>query len=245
MATPPRQLELTLKSIELLDPGQKITGPPNVIYSCNPRIAGGLDNFGYVLKGPDIEIVAAEACAHLLAQAVELPVPEFGVAPIDGNMYFASREVQIRNVQRFLAARKIQNPATLYETIAFDVWVANTDRNLGNFVGEMAANEGAVRIVPIDFEKSATIRERTPIVSVPLIEPRRLWPHDDLGRIACGGQIPDAFCEKIAALPRARIDHAMQVATAHLPAFTWGDNSAQVLEVRARRIRQLCREVWR
>lgn len=240
-----RQLELSLKSIQLVDPGQKVIGPDGVVYSTNPKTAVGLDELTYFLKGPEIEIVAAEAFAHLLARLVDLPVPDFGLARIDDDTYFASLEAQIRNVGHFLANGKITNPQTLQETIVFDVWVANTDRNLGNFVGQVTPNPNHVRILPIDFEKSASIRERTPIVQIPMIPVRDFWPSEDLGRIASGSRLPEDFCGRIAAVTSNQITHCAGVVAAHLPQYEWGDSTVRVLKTRASQIVRLCREVWR
>ena len=197
MMPPTPQLELALKIIQLIEPGEKVLGPPNIVYSTNPKIADAMDGYKYFVKGPDAEVVAAEACAHLLAGVVDLSVPVFGIAEVDGQVYFASREIEIRNASSFIERQKVQNRDILHHTIAFDVWIANTDRNLGNFVAESISGSSQVRALPIDFEKARTICERTPIVSVPMIDPRRLWPREALGEMLTGPGVPVDFCRRI------------------------------------------------
>jgi hypothetical protein len=62
------------------------------------------------------------------------------------------------------------------------VWLVNNDRNIGNIIGRSTVS-GDIDLVAIDFEKSVAIRSSTPIVSVPMIPSRSLWPTEALGRL--------------------------------------------------------------
>lgn len=241
----PIQFPLTLKIIEILEPGQKVEGPRNVVYSTSPRVAPGSDGQYYIVKGPSVETIVAEATSYLLAAHVGLPIPEFGIASIDGSPFFASREVHLRNVSTFIERALVKNPDALVETVVFDIWTANTDRNMGNFVGEWAADgRNEVRVCAIDFEKSACLRERTPLVIVPTIDQNKFWPRDALGRILAGRPLPVAFCDRIAAVTERTINGCLELVRAHVD-IPWADSCARVLRNRARSIRRLAEEVWR
>ncbi len=245
MSADAAQHDLFLRTVQLIEPGQKVTPPRGIVYSTDPKTALGTDNNPYFLKGPATEVVVAEAAAHLLARVVELPVPDFGLASIDGQNYFASKGIKFRNVELHLQLGKIANPQALTDTIVFDIWIANCDRNMGNFVGEVAENPDSVRIYPIDFEKAATLRERTPLVSVPQIEPRRFWPRNSLGTLLAGRSIPRPFCDRVSAVTTSQVARCIETLAAHIGPINWAESSIQVLVSRAANIHMLCSEVWR
>jgi hypothetical protein len=240
------QYPLTLNVVQLLEPGQKVEAPGNIVYSTSPKTAVGLDGHDYILKGPEIEIIVAEAAAYLLARIVRLPVPEFGIASIGDQPYFASRKAHIRNVEAYIRRGALTNTDVLLETIVFDVWIANVDRNMGNFVGDVADMEARrVRLLVIDFEKAACLRERTPLVIVPTINPRKLWPKDALGQILTGRPCPREFCDRIASVSEGEISHSLDMVARHVPGIPWMDSCIQVLRRRAEEIHHISREVWR
>lgn len=239
------QLPLTLRMVEVLEPGQKVEGPANVVYSTSPTVAPGSDGYDYFLKGPEAETLVAEATSYLLAAFLGLPVPEFGIASIDGAPFFASRAVMLRNVSTFIERSWVANPSVLVETVVFDIWTANTDRNMGNFVGEWAGDgQREVRVCAIDFEKSACLCERTPLVIVPTIDQDRFWPRDTLGNALAGRPLPVLFCDRIAAVTEDSIRRCLDLVTAHVD-IPWADSCVRVLKNRAQSIRRLAQEVWR
>ena len=244
MPTEERQLRLSVKSIALIDAGVRVIAPEGAVYSTNPRKADATDGKSYIIKGPETEIVTAEVCAHLLADLVELKVPDFGIADVDGQLYFASQEIQVRNAESFIRRNRIENADILTQTIVFDIWLANRDRNIWNFVGQTPANTGKIGLFAIDFEKSAALCERTPLVSIPMIDPKLFWPRGDLGQLMRGAVRPQARIERIRSLTREQISHCVTVTAAHVPQFTWGDSTIEVLRRRSTAIESLCREVW-
>src|SRR5207244_2350028 len=62
--------------------------------------------------------------------------------------------------------------------VAVDVWLANTDRNIGNVLARPRSDK-KFELVFIDFEKSLTLRPFPVILSN--IQPGKLWPTGDLG----------------------------------------------------------------
>lgn len=241
----PVQFPLTLKIVRVLESGQRVESPRDVIYSTSPRIAAASDGHDYILKGPEVEAVVAEATAYMLAKQIDLPVPEFGIASVNGSPYFASREVRLRNVAAFIERALVSNPSVLLNTVVFDIWMANTDRNMGNFVGEKAEDgQGNVKVYAIDFEKSACLRERTPLVKVPTIEQSKFWPRGSLGTILAGRPMPNTVCDKISETPEEVIRECLDLIGAHVD-VPWADSCVQVLRDRAQRIHRLAKEVWR
>jgi hypothetical protein len=222
-----------------------------LVYTTAPKKATGLDGFSYFVKGPDLNIVAAEAVAHQLAEGLGLRIPKFGIAVPYGanNAYFASREVVRcqRQIDTWLTRRRITNRELLSMVTAFDIWVMNKDRNIGNLVGEeqLAPSAGMISIVAIDFEKSMALRGPYPLTATPQISPRSLWPSGTLGQLIRGFPIPNIFCGAIEAMTRDNILDAFGRVEACINAeIPWKENSAQLLATRAGRIRPLVAEVW-
>lgn len=246
------QIPLFCALIELIDEGTEVTPPENVVYSTQPRKATALDGYSYYIKGPDLNVVIAEAVAHQLARSLNLNVPEFGVAVPEGSVgpLFASREVKRcqRQVDPWIVRGGATNRDSLPHVTAFDVWVMNKDRNIGNLVGEeqVSPSEGRISIVAIDFEKSMALRGPYPLTTTPHIEPRSLWPSGTLGELLTGDPLPSEFC---GALERMSKDHVLdafgQVEAQIKSAIPWKESSAQLLSTRAKNIRRLVGEVWR
>ena len=244
MAAGPIQNEIILKTIQVLDPGQPVLPPHGIVYSTNPRITSGTDGHEYFLKGTDRNVVVAEAVAHLLAKMLQVPVPEFGIAPVEEKFYFASRSIQIRNVEVFVERKDIANADVLARTIVLDVWFANPDRNMGNFVGEIAGNPGPIRLLPIDFEKSVCLRGPTPLVSAPMVNPKKLWPKERLGQLLRGTAIPTQFCDKVANFQEHHITDCFNKVVAHVGDIEWVEGSLKVLVNRAKQIHTRVQEAW-
>lgn len=236
------QEELILRSITVLEPGQAVQGP--VVYSTNPKKAPALDGKDYFLKGPDLNVAVPELVAHLLAGLLGLPVPPFGVAKVGGEFYFASEEIQNRNVDLWIRRNALANPEALLETVVFDVWIANRDRNMSNFVGEIAPNMRDMYLYAIDFEKSMALQGPHPITTVPTRNPKDFWPREELGRLLRGKNPPRDFCGKIAGLRRDRVVDCFDRVVSHVGQIPWAENSVKVLSDRAKRIESHVEEVW-
>jgi hypothetical protein len=238
-----RQEELILRTVRVFDLGQPVRGPRGVVYSCHPTRAptATRDHF---LKGPELNVLVPEVIAHLLARMVGLAVPQFGVALWGDKVYFASEEVQNQNVGAWVKRKAIANPQVMLEAVVFDIWLANQDRNLGNFVGEVDQTSHKMHLYAIDFEKSLTLRGPHPITSVPTVDPRKFWPRDELGRLLRGERPPTYFCERISAIPRNGIEVCFDKLMAHIGRVPWSENSVKVLTDRARNLRKHLQEAW-
>lgn len=246
------QTPLFCALIDLLDEGTDVTAPEDIVYSTKPKKATGADGNSYYVKGPDLNIVAAEAVAHQLAEGLDIRVPDFGIAiPPGGNgPLFASREVGRcqRQVENWVLRNKTTNKGLLPIVAAFDVWVMNKDRNIGNLVGEGQTGPaaGKISLIAIDFEKSMALRGPYPLTTTSVILPRSLWPSGTLGHLLAGENVPHDFC---AAMERATEDLVLN-AFARVEAvigdvIPWKESSAKLLASRARKIRTLVAEVWR
>ncbi|MDB4886997.1 MAG: hypothetical protein JWN79_2435, partial [Gemmatimonadetes bacterium] len=80
-----------------------------LVFSTRPRIAGASDGFDYFIKGPEIEVVVAEAVGYELAARAGLDVPEWALcrASHDEDVFFASRAMRVRSGVDQLIARKL------------------------------------------------------------------------------------------------------------------------------------------
>lgn len=236
--------------VQLLEEPQPVAAPPGVVYSTRPLHARASDGQTYVLKGPATEVVFPEAVCYQLASLVGLSVPECRLCshPGQGSVFFASKEVRTRSeIEIFIKDRKVVNPELLPHTVAFDVWVANEDRNLGNIVGEPYSTNGTgvVKLYAIDFEKSAPLRGVNRF-TVTALAAKKFWPTGQLGEICRGYELPVDFCKQIAAVQRSAIDSVIQrtIWDLNMAAVPWADSAVDVLEHRAQNIFTLIREVW-
>jgi len=246
------QGELFLRVVDLIEEGQEVTPPTGMVFSTQPRRCLAEDGHIYFVKGPDPNVVVPEAVSYILAQQVELPVPEFalGRREAEYGLFFASREVQggFRSVDSWLGLGRTQNPQVIQRLHVFDVLIANRDRNIGNLlVQNIRSPQGPpFRLVAIDFEKSEAFRGNYPYTTVPTIEPRRLRPSGILCEIL---QRERVAVEHFAAIERIGQGNVLD-AFGRLEAMIghpieWKDGSAQLIASRARDIRRIVAEVWR
>lgn len=246
------QIPLFCPLIDLLEEGTAVVPPEGMVFSCAPRKAAAKDGYSYFVKGPDRNIVVAEAVAYQLAQSLGLVVPEFGIAlPENGSgPLFASREVARchRQVEPWIRRERTINRNMLPAVAAFDVLLMNKDRNINNLVGEvqLAPHEGTIVVVAIDFEKSMALRGPYPLTTTPHIPPRTLRPSGTLGQLVTGDICPNEFYAALEAIREGHVLDAFARVEARLNEdIPWKGNSAQLIARRATRIRDLVAEVWR
>lgn len=246
------QIPLFCALIDLIDEGTAVAAPEDVVYSTQPRKATGQDGHSYYVKGPDLNITVAEAVAHQLARNLGLNVPNFGivVSADTDQPKFASREVPhcLRQVDEWIRRNRAINRDTLPLITAFDVWVVNKDRNIGNIVGEGLSGTaaGRIKLIAIDFEKSMALRGPYPLTTVPLIPPQAMWPSGTLGQLLKGAPIPQAFCERLERFTENDVLGAFGAIESQMRVdIPWKENSAQLLTTRAQSIKRLVAEVWR
>jgi hypothetical protein len=241
--------ELRVQWISLDEEPQPVATWGGLIFSTDPHTALGSDGHRYILKGPDPVVVIAEALAYELAAVVGLNVPPCAFCRIPGqhDIWFASRAQRQRGVDQLLFTDKIVNPELVPDCIAFDVWIANKDRNMGNLVGDPAGGRGGdtIELFAIDFEKADVLRG-TSIFMVETMKPDSWWPRDELGRQCRGLPKPSQMCERIRRVHEhtidgifARLEHALEGMN-----IAWAEAGMRQLCSRASRIDRLVEEVW-
>lgn len=236
-----------LPVVRLIAEGVRVKPPENMIYSSDPKTSFDAQGNDYIIKGPDPEIVAAEAIAHMLAQYLGLRVPGYSLATlgIETPYYFASHKLQ--NAQRNCEPWLAENRQFVADVMVFDAWLANTDRNIGNIMAEPNSDPKLrPRLVAIDFEKSWCARSRFPLSQLEMEAPSaKLWPTGDLGKKMRGVPLPHEFVARIKALPDSLIGRTVDVASSLLEDFTWGDSTKLVLCARKARLEKIVSEVWK
>lgn len=226
-----------------------VTPPNGLVYSTNPQVAAGEDGQDYFLKGPNTQIAFAELASYELANLVGLAVPPHAVCLYEGELYFGSRGMWQRQVPDdwLRAPDRIVNPGIVADTIAFDVWIANPDRNIGGFVGEPISQRESplLRVLAIDFEKSHVLRG-TPSVQLTTIAPNLCKPHGLLAGICSELSFPEGFCRRIAAVDEDKIADCIRqsIMAMNMPSIDWTEGSIRILTKRSRNIRPLVKEAW-
>ncbi len=239
--------------VEFAEAPGPVVPPHRIIYSTQPQFARAEDGHEYFLKGPAPEVAFVEAAAHRLAALADLAVPPWGLGRVHGRdqAFFVSRSMRWRSdMDSFLSdVRMVANPGLLADVVAFDVWIANTDRNVNNIVAEPvspASNPAKVKLFAIDFEKSQLLRGKGQ-VELATVEDRHCWPREDMARF-CRTQAPPAeCCARIAAISTAAVHAALAPLLLQLPCpATFDLNTAtHALLSRAQGLGSLLRkEVW-
>ncbi|MBD3299809.1 MAG: hypothetical protein GF347_00475 [Candidatus Moranbacteria bacterium] len=231
-----------------------LVSPPGKVYSTSPREALSSELGDVVLKGPDLGIVFAEASAFQFARELGIATPDFGVCEVPGEegLFFCSKKLRGRYpVDHWVGNGLVSNPEVIPETIAFDVWVANWDRNIGNFVedAEEARGEGegeGTKIFAIDFEKAAVLRGEPDRFTINGWPGSKFWPLEDLGRLCRQYALPRGFLEKIKAIDPQHIAGVLEQIQLDLDlaAVPWMQTSIDLLTSRAQGIEKLATEAW-
>jgi hypothetical protein len=223
---------------------------PRMVYRTRPQIGYATDGRMFYLKGPAPEIVVAEVLGYTLATQVGLPVPGAALCRLRGEqaIYFASEAVGYHSaLDRLVRSEDVYNPNFLGDCIAFDVWTANDDRNIGNIVGRSVpgTEPGTVELLAIDFEQ-AHILHGDDFLAIGAMPPRGWWPKDVLGSKCRGLSQPDDMCMRIGVVTRDRLDgimHSVMMAMDFQP-VPWAERAAFQLANRASKISTLVREAW-
>jgi hypothetical protein len=171
---------------------KKMDAPANLIYSTDPQFSLDSQGHQYCAKGHrDLNIVLGELVGHMLAGYLQIPVPGYAIGQMTASSspLFASAVVQdaIRDATPFIRRKKVSNLSALAKMIVLDVWLANDDRNIGNILARPCAlGHGNVTVIAIDFEKSKAVTARSPLVEIPMLKPKALWPRGELGALCSG-----------------------------------------------------------
>lgn len=132
--------------------------PEGIVYSTSPEIGVATTGGRYYIKGPDSTLVAAETLGYTLAELVGLPVPRWALMKTKAGICFASRSCSVNSgVTLLLQEPEVSNPEFWSQCVAFDMWIANPDRNSGNVVAE-TVGRGRIKLHAIDFEKARVLR---------------------------------------------------------------------------------------
>jgi hypothetical protein len=235
-----RDLLPPLSIVQLVDAGVPIVAPPGIVYSTAPRSRRGADGHLYVTKGIDVGTLAAETLGYCLAQPLGIRVPEFALGEDAAGLWFASRKLDraLRDPSPFIPKRR----TAISHLVVLDVWLCNSDRNMGGILIEEHDSED---IVAIDFEKSHVAREPYPLTMVPTVPPHKLWPTGELGKAMQGVQIPRAFLQTVCDMSNEMIDGIVGTIAQTLPLWTWAESTRIVLRNRRDSLRKLIVEVWK
>jgi len=220
--------------------GHQVAAPRNVVYSTGPRIFWGANEIEYVVKGPEPEVVAAEAVGYLLARELGIAVPGFAVGLWDDGYHFASEKLTMamRNPEPFLD----DHLEELAWVVVLDVLLCNDDRNFGSLLVD--STEDGRELVAIDFEKSVAVRSRHPIIACNMVPAARLWPSEELGRRLQGQSLPQDAVDCVSGLRDDRLDAIVEAVSTAVPDYVWCGNSADALKHRRDQIGELATEVW-
>lgn len=205
-----------------------VIGEPGKVFSTGPEVAIGEDGRTYYIKGCNSPIVFTEVVGCRLAALVGLKVPEAHIGLFGGDLYAAVESVPAanRNIRPWLRDQaRIDNRTHLFEMIAVDTWLVNDDRNMGNVVGSSVGN-GRIEVYMIDFEKSRTLAEN-PFLGSGAIDPRRLWPTEELGTILRQQRLrcPAAILGRIAAVSTQQLNDLVTPVAAELPYVHWQETA--------------------
>jgi len=233
---------------EVLTIGPEASAQANVVYSTAPRQAechGGT----YFIKGPDLDMVFAEVVGCELARLAGLLVPEVAICVTGEERYAGSKMLQncIRDVSPWL--RRNSDPEYIQDSlraVVVDVWLCNTDRNLGNILVSPSGQERH-KFYFIDFEKSVVLRSPHSFIESAMKPDRELWPSGDLGTILRQhkGLIPPLdVIQRIHHFTNAEITSIVNDASLKLGGIHWAENSAAAIVHRASKIEELANRVW-
>jgi hypothetical protein len=227
--------------------------PPasGLIYSTAPQLGTCIeDSDTYYLKGPDLNVVFAEAVAYQLAALVGLSVPEFAAweDPRQKQTWFASRAIAFRSgVADLIKNDHRESHEFLASCVAFDTWIANADRNSGNLLAQFRPDKSSNpwRFYAIDFEKSQVLRGESQF-AVAMVPPRDFRPKGELASVFSKLDFPSAMCERIAGVGADAIEGVIQrlIWSTNFPPVDWADRAAKQLADRGSKIIALTREVW-
>lgn len=230
----------------LLTIDEPVIAPKGLIYSTSPRRAEGDDRRSYFIKGDSNETVFAEIGGCILASALGLPVPAVALCDFEGMLFAGSADLRgIRDVSAWLRDRdKIENVTDLLRVVAVDTWLANTDRNWGNLIGESSGHE-KIRLFFIDFEKSVALRPM-PLMSTAEIKSNELWPRGELGSLIRGWGFlhpPQDILKKISEF---NLEHCIELLSPLATALgiDWLESSCETLSRRSAQIQPLVEGVW-
>ncbi|CAN5533784.1 hypothetical protein BH20ACT17_BH20ACT17_13350 [soil metagenome] len=124
----------------------------------------------YIAKGPifapDQPTVAAnEFVAAHLAEAVGLPLLDYRVLDMNGDLLFASAWMDkgsfATGIEKYLLERCV-NQDIVYELVVFDAWLCNTDRHNGNLIVRLPKKPGEAHVVILNDHSHLLVSQHEP-----------------------------------------------------------------------------------
>jgi hypothetical protein len=220
-----------------------------LVHRTSPKVGRASDGQRYFFKGPDPHIVLGEVLGYSVAEIVGLQVPSWALCrmPPKNDIFFASEAMSFSGgIESLISARQVTNPHFLEDCVAFDVWTANTDRNVGNVVANPdPAHPGKAELFAIDFEQ-AQVLNGTDFLTVGQVEPRLCWPTGILAALCREIEFPSNMCRSIGAVTIDDVDRVVEEMEADIefPRGEWVSSAKRQLVSRGGRIETLVREAW-
>ncbi|HYD54552.1 MAG TPA: hypothetical protein VEA99_18100 [Gemmatimonadaceae bacterium] len=194
-------------------------------------------------------VVQSEVLGYSIAELVELNVPQWALCrvPPSNQIWFASQALGFSGgAEQLIRAGKVTNPEFLGDCIAFDIWTANVDRNIGNIIADAAIGlDGLAELYAIDFEQ-AQVLNGTDFMTVGTLHSRSCWPKGALVELCRGVPFPTSMAQRIGRMRPVDLESALVEVTSELelPEIPWMDSAKRQLLSRAQRIDLLLREAW-
>lgn len=170
----------------------------------------GTANGLVVMKNNDLETVIAECLGSALADLVGLSIPPWGITEAPGtNVPWFCSEMQLRtHAEDVLRRNQVLNPEIIADTIVFDIWTANDDRNMGGFVPHVPAHApvNKVELLTIDFESCLLCRGKS-IFEINSLPASRFRPRSEVSRhVPTADRKPyERMCQRLALLRKEQL----------------------------------------
>lgn len=230
-----------------------VTPPAGITYRTAPAIGIVAGGKRYVLKHNTVTTIVAELLGYGLAELVHVPVPGHGVARLlhAPRWTFCSAEQERLDLKCFLDRGRVVNSSAFFDTLVFDLWVGNDDRNWGGFVGAIpdTAAPGQVEMLAIDFECSHLLCGMS---EIELNAGKNLLPRIEIRQYLTRGIEPfRPMVERLSAVSHQQIERVFDRLRfpddgliPELYPSAWAERAIQQLASRAARMERIVRETY-
>ena len=217
--------------------------PTGKVYSTEPLVGEATNGHRYYIKGPEVAVVAAEIVAHLLAGGVGLRVPAWGLADLDGSIRFASERAPIHSgIAELLRMGVAAIPMFWPLCLAFDMWIANYDRDVGNVVARPVGKR-RYDFLAIDFEKAKVLRGDS-LIRLNMLPATNFVPIGDLESVPRSWETILLAARHIEAVAESAVADAFEQLTESGVVEMVGDTIGPNLRKRAKNLIDLCKEAY-
>lgn len=144
----------------------------------------------YIIKGPSFvpdqpTVAGNEWVAANLARQLGLPLLDFGLAAMGGDLFFASQWMDKSTFAPGITAElfaRCANTDRIYGVVVFDTWILNRDRNNENLIVRLPRRPGDPHLMILNDHSHVLISPANPLA------PERL-----LGRLDAGPCVSLSF----------------------------------------------------